>query len=118
MIAGSLEHATGTRDIRQLSGLFRVMPVTAISGMLAALSMAGAPPLFGFIGKELLLKAKLDLEYLGVVLISRRQHRKRLPHRDGPRRRRLAVLSVAEIRLANRPTRPRCRCSSGRCCSL
>ena len=69
MIAGSLEHATGTRDIRQLSGLFRVMPVTAISGMLAALSMAGAPPLFGFIGKELLLKAKLDLEYLGVVLI-------------------------------------------------
>ncbi len=69
MIAGSLEHATGTRDIRQLSGLFRVMPVTAISGTLASLSMAGAPPLFGFIGKELLLKAKLDLEYLGIVLI-------------------------------------------------
>ncbi len=69
MIAGSLEHATGTRDIRQLSGLFRAMPVTAISGILAALNMAGAPPLFGFIGKELLLKAKLDLEYLGVVLI-------------------------------------------------
>jgi multicomponent Na+:H+ antiporter subunit A len=69
MIAGSLEHATGTRDIRQLGGLLRVMPMTAISGMLAALSMAGAPPLFGFIGKELLLKAKLDLEYLGVVLI-------------------------------------------------
>jgi multicomponent Na+:H+ antiporter subunit A len=69
MIAGSLEHATGTRDIRQLSGLFRVMPVTAISGMLAALSMAGAPPLFGFIGKELLLKAKLDLENLGIVLV-------------------------------------------------
>lgn len=69
MIAGSLEHATGTRDLRQLSGLFRAMPVTAICGTLAAFSMAGAPPLFGFIGKELLLKAKLDLEYLGVVLI-------------------------------------------------
>jgi multicomponent Na+:H+ antiporter subunit A len=69
MIAGSLEHATGTRDVRQLGGLWRAMPVTAASGMLAALSMAGAPPLFGFIGKELLLKAKLDLEYLGVVLI-------------------------------------------------
>jgi multicomponent Na+:H+ antiporter subunit A len=69
MIAGSVEHTTGTRDIRQLGGLFRVMPITAVSGMLAALSMAGAPPLFGFIGKELLLKAKLDLEYLGVVLI-------------------------------------------------
>lgn len=69
MIAGSLEHATGTRDIREIGGLFRVMPITAISGMLAALSMAGAPPLFGFLGKELLLKAQLDLESLGVVLI-------------------------------------------------
>ncbi len=69
MIAGSMEHATGTRDIRQLSGLFRAMPITAVSGMLAALSMAGAPPLFGFIGKELLLKAKLDLQYVGIILI-------------------------------------------------
>ncbi len=69
MIAGSVEHATGTRDVRQLGGLFRAMPVTAISGLLAAFSMAGAPPLFGFIGKELLLKAKLDLEFVGVVLI-------------------------------------------------
>lgn len=69
MIAGSLEHATGTRDIRQMGGLLRLMPVTAVSGLLAALSMAGAPPLFGFIGKELLLKAKLDLEYLGIILI-------------------------------------------------
>ncbi len=68
MIAGSIEHATGTRDVRRLGGLGRAMPVTAASGLLAALSMAGAPPLFGFIGKELLLKAKLDLEYLGVVL--------------------------------------------------
>jgi len=49
--------------------LWRVMPITAVCGMLAALSMAGAPPLFGFIGKELLLKAKLNLDYLGVVLI-------------------------------------------------
>lgn len=69
MIAGSLEHATGTRDIRQLGGLFRAMPVTAVSGVLAAFSMAGAPPLFGFVGKELLLKAQLDLEQLGVVLL-------------------------------------------------
>jgi multicomponent Na+:H+ antiporter subunit A len=69
MIAGSLEHATGTRDVRELGGLARTMPWTMASGLIAALSMAGAPPLFGFIGKELLLKAKLDLESLGVVLI-------------------------------------------------
>jgi multicomponent Na+:H+ antiporter subunit A len=69
MIAGSIDHATGTRDVRLLSGLLRAMPLTAIAGGLAAFSMAGAPPLFGFIGKELLLKAKLDLEWLGVILI-------------------------------------------------
>jgi multicomponent Na+:H+ antiporter subunit A len=69
MIAGSLEHATGTRDIRRLGGLLRVMPVSAVSGILAALSMAGAPPLFGFVGKELLLKAKLNLEGIGILLI-------------------------------------------------
>ena len=69
MIAGSIEHVAGTRDIRELGGLSRAMPITAASGVLAALSMAGAPPLFGFIGKELLLKAKLDLDTLGVMLI-------------------------------------------------
>ncbi len=69
MIAGSVEHATGTRDVRELGGLLRIMPITGATGMLAALSMAGAPPLFGFVGKELLLKANLDLEFLGVNLI-------------------------------------------------
>ncbi len=69
MIAGSIEYVTGTRDIEKLGGLSRAMPITALSGALAALSMAGAPPLFGFIGKELLLKAKLNLDTLGVALI-------------------------------------------------
>lgn len=69
MIAGSVEHATGSRDVRELGGLWRLMPLSAAAGLLAALSMAGAPPLFGFIGKELLFKAKLNLEWLGVVLI-------------------------------------------------
>lgn len=69
MIAGTLEQVTGTRDVRRLGGLARAMPVTLASGILAALSMAGAPPLFGFIGKELLLKAKLGLDSLGAQLI-------------------------------------------------
>jgi len=62
MVAGNVDHETGTRDVTVLSGLRRALPWTAAAGLLAALSQAGAPPMFGFIGKELLYKAKLDLE--------------------------------------------------------
>lgn len=59
MIAGTIDHETGTRDIRQLSGLFRLMPITAVSAALAALSMSGIPVLIGFISKELTYEATL-----------------------------------------------------------
>jgi multicomponent Na+:H+ antiporter subunit A len=60
LVAGALDHETGTRDIRQLGGLFPKMRLTALSGGLAALSMAGLPPLFGFISKELTYEAALE----------------------------------------------------------
>ncbi len=53
LVAGSIDHSTGTRDVRVLTGLGKVMPITAIAAGLASLSMAGLPPLFGFIAKEL-----------------------------------------------------------------
>jgi len=59
MVAGAVDHETGTRNVRALSGLIRVMPITAVAAGLAALSMSGFPPLLGFIGKELLYEAKL-----------------------------------------------------------
>jgi len=59
MIAGGIDHETGTRDTRLLSGLRSFMPITAAAGVLAALSMAGLPPLLGFISKELIYEAKL-----------------------------------------------------------
>jgi multicomponent Na+:H+ antiporter subunit A len=57
LMAGVIDHETGTRDLEQVSGLRRAMPVTAAIGALAALSMAGLPPMFGFIGKEVLYEA-------------------------------------------------------------
>jgi multicomponent Na+:H+ antiporter subunit A len=69
MVAGNIDHETGTRDLGRLGGLRRLMPWTACAGALAALSKAGAPPMFGFIGKELLYKTKLDLETLGAWLV-------------------------------------------------
>ncbi len=69
MVAGNVDHESGTRDLDRLGGLRRLMPWTAAAGMLAALSKAGAPPMFGFVGKELLYKAKLDLDTLGAWLV-------------------------------------------------
>jgi multicomponent Na+:H+ antiporter subunit A len=69
MVAGNVDHESGTRDLDRLGGLRRLMPWTAAAGMLAALSKAGAPPMFGFVGKELLYKTKLDLDTLGAWLV-------------------------------------------------
>lgn len=60
LVAGIIDHETGTRDVRQLGGLFPAMRLTALVGGIAALSMAGFPPLFGFISKELTYEASLE----------------------------------------------------------
>ena len=70
LIAGSVEHATGTRDLRQLgAAVRRGMPLTFGAAALAGLSMAGVPPLFGFIGKELTYEAKLGFAGADILLI-------------------------------------------------
>ncbi len=56
MVAGNLDHETGTRDVTRLRGLRKLMPLTALAAGLAALSKAGFPPLFGFVGKEYVYK--------------------------------------------------------------
>nr|WP_155074018.1 Na+/H+ antiporter subunit A [Streptomyces taklimakanensis] len=52
MTAGLVEHHTGTRDIDRLSGLGRSRPVLLALAALAAASMAGLPPLAGYLGHE------------------------------------------------------------------
>jgi len=52
LIVGIVEHATHTRDIRELGGLRKRMPITFIIAVIAAWSMAGLPPFFGFAAKE------------------------------------------------------------------
>ena len=60
MAAGIIDHETGTRDLRRLSGLFRFMPITATLAMVAAAAMAGVPLLNGFLSKEMFLAEALD----------------------------------------------------------
>lgn len=52
MVAGAIDHESGTRDIRKLGGLGKLMPITFAAALLAGISMAGLPPLFGFLAKE------------------------------------------------------------------
>jgi len=60
MVVGIIDHQTGSRDLRRLSGLFRLMPLTALVALTAGVSMAGLPPAGGFISKELFLGAMLE----------------------------------------------------------
>jgi multicomponent Na+:H+ antiporter subunit A len=60
MVTGNVDHETGVRDLNLLSGLGKKMPYTFYAAALAALSMAGVIPFFGFIAKEILYGAAFD----------------------------------------------------------
>lgn len=56
--AGSVIHAVGTNDVRQMGGLFKYMKITAITFLFGVLSVSGIPPFSGFFSKdEVLLSA-------------------------------------------------------------
>jgi multicomponent Na+:H+ antiporter subunit A len=59
-VVGVIDHSAGTRDLRELSGLRRSAPAVWVVAVLAAISMAGVPPLAGFVGKEAILAAFLS----------------------------------------------------------
>ncbi|MEE4263186.1 MAG: hydrogen gas-evolving membrane-bound hydrogenase subunit E [Desulfobacteraceae bacterium] len=70
LAVGIIDHQTGTRQIDQLGGLFKPMPITALATIAAALSMAGFPLFFGFIGKEIMYKGALTEELFPVFATS------------------------------------------------
>ncbi|MCP9495663.1 MAG: putative monovalent cation/H+ antiporter subunit A [Pyrinomonadaceae bacterium MAG19_C2-C3] len=62
MIAGIIDHQTGTKDVEVLGGLRKAMPLTATIAVVAGLSLAAIPPMFSFISKEMLFEATLDVD--------------------------------------------------------
>ncbi|GJQ63001.1 MAG: Na(+)/H(+) antiporter subunit A [Melioribacteraceae bacterium] len=70
LIAGSIDHETGTRNVSQLSGLKSFMPFTAFVAIFAALSKMGFFPFYGFIGKETLYDAVLKSGSNEILLFS------------------------------------------------
>lgn len=60
LIAGIVDHGTGTRDLRRLGGIWKAMPFSFIIAAFVGMSAAGLPPLLGFLSKETLLADVLD----------------------------------------------------------
>ncbi len=65
LVVGVVDHSTGTRQITELSGLSRAMPVTATVAAIAGAAMAGIPPTLGFTAKEAGLEAITNLALTG-----------------------------------------------------
>ena len=66
-VVGIIDTSTGTRDLTKLSGLRKSMPVVAVMAVLAAISMAGIPPMLGFAAKEAGYAGLLDGGTAGVI---------------------------------------------------
>lgn len=68
MVVGVIDHSTGIKDIRDLGGLRRRMPLLFGISLVSAASMAGFIGTMGFLSKEYMLKEKLDFLSDGVLL--------------------------------------------------
>ncbi|KEA07601.1 putative monovalent cation/H+ antiporter subunit A [Rhizobium rhizogenes] len=68
MVAGIVDHETGTRDITRLGGLRAAMPLTFAAAIVAAVSMGGLPPAFGFLAKEEIYAALAEASVWSIAL--------------------------------------------------
>ena len=71
MVAGAVEKQAGTTDMTKISGLIRRMPFTFFVALVSIISLAGVPPLGGFIGKWMLYEALIteSNNYFLVIVI-------------------------------------------------
>ena len=70
MVAGAVDHETGTRFIDKLGGMRKLMPITAVAAVLAGLSMSGIPPFLGFVAKELSYEATTTSPEISAALLT------------------------------------------------
>jgi NADH:ubiquinone oxidoreductase subunit 5 (subunit L)/multisubunit Na+/H+ antiporter MnhA subunit len=59
LCAGIVEHATHTKDIREMGGLYRYLPVTTVAFVACAFSVMGLPPFGGFFAKYMVISGAL-----------------------------------------------------------
>jgi multicomponent Na+:H+ antiporter subunit A len=70
LVVGVIDHRTGTRDVRLLSGFGRRSPAVAVIATVAVISMVGLPPAFGFVAKEAVFTSLLGSgSAIGIVAL-------------------------------------------------
>jgi len=68
--AGTVEYATGTRDLRKLGGLNQALPVTGATSLIGSMSIAGLPPFNGFWSKLIIVLACVEAGYYGFAIVA------------------------------------------------
>lgn len=66
--SGAIDYATGTRDLKEMSGLREKMPITAGTNFIASMSIAGIPPFNGFFSKLIIIFACIQQGHIGYAL--------------------------------------------------
>ncbi len=67
LCAGIVEHSTHKRDIRDMGGLIKTMPLTAVTFLLCAFSVIGIPPLGGFLSKFMVIMGTVEANQIWVA---------------------------------------------------
>jgi multicomponent Na+:H+ antiporter subunit D len=70
LTSGSVQQATGTRDLEAMGGLAKRMPVTAATNLVGSLSIAGVPPLSGFWSKLIIIVALVQAGHTTLAVIT------------------------------------------------
>jgi len=65
LTAGSIDHAGGGRDLREMSGIAKHMPFTAKANMIASMAVSGIPPFSGFFSKLIIIVACIQKGHIG-----------------------------------------------------
>jgi multicomponent Na+:H+ antiporter subunit D len=68
--AGSVEYATGTRNMKELGGLNRALPVTGATSLIGSMSIAGVPPFNGFWSKLIIILACVEAGFHGFAVMA------------------------------------------------
>lgn len=68
--AGSVEYATGTRNLKELGGLSQALPITSVTSLGASLSISGIPPFNGFFSKLIIIIAAIQGRFYLLALLA------------------------------------------------